>query len=81
MKGFNRRGLFRMKQFYETYSNPDLVTKLLTQSESKKIVSALVTQIQLTKYEHDALVSLVVTLMQKEEQLLNKFVSGLLAQI
>lgn len=25
LAGFNRRGLYRMKQFYETYTNPKLV--------------------------------------------------------
>ena len=31
IKGFNRRGLYRMKQFYETYSDDEFVTTLLTQ--------------------------------------------------
>lgn len=31
LAGFNRRGLYRMKQFYETYSNPVFVSTLLTQ--------------------------------------------------
>lgn len=31
VKGFNRRGLYRMKQFYETYQNDEFVTALLTQ--------------------------------------------------
>lgn len=31
IKGFNRRGLYRMKQFYETYKNYEKVTPLLTQ--------------------------------------------------
>ncbi len=31
IKGFNRRGLYRMKQFYETYKDDELVTTLLTQ--------------------------------------------------
>ena len=31
IKGFNRRGLYRMKQFYETYKNDEFVTALLTQ--------------------------------------------------
>ena len=31
IKGFNRRGLYRMKQFYETYSGDEFVTTLLTQ--------------------------------------------------
>ena len=31
MKGLNRRGLYRMKQFYETYKDDAIVTTLLTQ--------------------------------------------------
>ena len=31
IKGFNRRGLYRMKQFYETYAENDVVTPLVTQ--------------------------------------------------
>jgi predicted nuclease of restriction endonuclease-like (RecB) superfamily len=31
IKGFNRRGLYRMKQFYETYVNDEFVSALLTQ--------------------------------------------------
>ena len=31
LKGFNRRGLYRMKQFYETYREDELVSALLTQ--------------------------------------------------
>ena len=31
IKGFNRRGLYRMKQFYEAYSNNEKVSALLTQ--------------------------------------------------
>ena len=31
IKGFNRRGLYRMKQFYETYADDEFVTTLLTQ--------------------------------------------------
>ncbi len=31
VKGFTRRGLFRMRQFYETYSNSTKVSALLTQ--------------------------------------------------
>lgn len=30
-KGFNRRGLYRMKQFYETYKDDGFVTPLVTQ--------------------------------------------------
>lgn len=31
IKGFNRRGLYRMKQFYETYAGNEKVSSLLTQ--------------------------------------------------
>jgi predicted nuclease of restriction endonuclease-like (RecB) superfamily len=31
MKGFNRRGIYRMKQFYETYKDNEFVSTLLTQ--------------------------------------------------
>jgi hypothetical protein len=32
LKGFNRRGLYRMKQFYETYREDEFVSVLLTQT-------------------------------------------------
>ena len=31
IKGFNRRGLYRMKQFYETYAENDVVTPVVSQ--------------------------------------------------
>ena len=31
IKGFNRRGLYRMKQFYETYKDDEFVSPLVTQ--------------------------------------------------
>ena len=31
IKGFNRRGLYRMRQFYETYKDSEFVSALLTQ--------------------------------------------------
>ena len=42
IKGFNRRGLYRMKQFYETYAGDEKVSSLLTQlswSNHLKIMS------------------------------------------
>ena len=50
LKGFNRRGLYRMKRFYETYTSPDFVTPLVTQlkkTENEVInsVTSLVTQL------------------------------------
>lgn len=43
LKGFNRRGLYRMKQFYELYKDEEKVSTLLTQlswSNHLKIMSA-----------------------------------------
>ena len=31
IKGFNRRGLYRMRQFYETYKDNEFVSPLVTQ--------------------------------------------------
>ena len=31
IKGFNRRGLYRMRQFYETYKDDEFVSPLVTQ--------------------------------------------------
>ena len=52
LKGFNRRGLYRMKQFYETYSSLALVLPLATQiqtteSQDPEIVSPLATQLEM----------------------------------
>ena len=43
MKGFNRRGIYRMKQFFETYKDNEIVSTLLTQiswSNNVKILSS-----------------------------------------
>lgn len=66
LKGFNRRGLYRMKQFYETYSSPEFVSTLAThlqktENEVKKIVSPLVTQLQITDNHVNNFVSPLVT--------------------
>ena len=50
VKGFNRRGLYRMTQFYETYSSMSFVSSPMTQSQntdnqSSKIVSLAMTQL------------------------------------
>jgi predicted nuclease of restriction endonuclease-like (RecB) superfamily len=49
VKGFNRRGLYRMKQFYETYTSMSFVSSSMTQiqnanKEPDKIVSSAMTQ-------------------------------------
>lgn len=50
LKGYNRRGLYRMKQFYETYTNSPFVSPAVTQIEmtktrQPKIVTPVVTQL------------------------------------
>ncbi len=57
LKGFNRRGLYRMKQFYETYSSPEFVSTLAThlqkpENEAKNIVTTLLTQLQWSAHLH-----------------------------
>jgi len=55
LKGFNRRGLYRMKQFYETYFSPEFVSTLMTQFPKKKneirhTVESLLCQLQWTAH-------------------------------
>jgi predicted nuclease of restriction endonuclease-like (RecB) superfamily len=50
LKGYNRRGLYRMKQFYKTYSDTQIVAPVVKQlqridNQIGKIVSPLVTQL------------------------------------
>jgi predicted nuclease of restriction endonuclease-like (RecB) superfamily len=64
LTGFNRRGLYRMKQFFETYSDPKIV----------RIVSTALTQIQQSDNQVDEFVSTVLTQIQWSSHLhiLNK---------
>jgi len=57
LKGFDRRGLYRMKQFYEAYSIEQFVTPLATQmqlsiNDPEKFVSTLLTQLQWSSHLH-----------------------------
>lgn len=65
--GFTRRGLYRMKQFYEVYSSPEFVTPLATQleayfagSKENVKVSALPTQPAQFKVLQEQLVALLL---------------------
>ena len=60
LKGFNSRGLYRMKQFYEVYSDSELAT-LLENIPKKPIVSAVLTQLQKPENKIDKFVSAVLT--------------------
>lgn len=55
LKGFNRRGLYRMKQFFEAYTTLEFVSPLATQlqkteNETLKFVTTLVTQLSWTHH-------------------------------
>lgn len=50
IKGFNRRGLYRMRQFYQTYAGQQFVSSEMTQiqrpeKQPAKIVSSEMTQL------------------------------------
>lgn len=59
LSGFNRRGLYRMKQFYETYSDDQFITEAMLQIDNNKI--SLSRSKQLVDNEGVGFVSSVVT--------------------
>ena len=67
IKGFNRRGLYRMKQFFETYSSSKFVASAITEIPNypeNEIVSLPMTQIQTPDYQENKIVSLPMTQFQ-----------------
>lgn len=63
LKGFNRRGLYRMRQFFETYKDTKIVSSSLTQLQSAekevpKIVSLAMTQFRPWDIRSSALVEI-----------------------
>lgn len=57
LKGFNRRGLYRMKQFFETYSDSKFVSTLATQlqkteNETIPFVTTLLAQLHWSSHLH-----------------------------
>lgn len=81
LKGFNRRGLYRMKQFYEVYSSEEIMSSLTTTqlNENKANVSSMATQIEIDNNKQK--VSTLVTQLQGTDNEKNTFVSALLTQI
>lgn len=87
LSGFNRRGLYRMKQFYEAYSVEQFVSPMATllqayfknSIESQK-VSALPTQLKANKQKKEK-VSAVPTQIHDNDFLHQQFVTTLLTQI
>jgi hypothetical protein len=66
LTGFNRRGLYRMKQFYEVYSGKEIVSSVMTllqttEKEATKFVSSAMTQIQSSKNKEYIKVSPMVS--------------------
>lgn len=57
LKGFNRRGLYRMKLFFETYDSYKFVSTLMTllnksENETRKFVSTVLTRISGSSHLH-----------------------------
>ena len=65
LKGFTKRGIYRMVQFYDTYSNPEFVVTVTPQ----------------LKLLENSNVSTVLTQIESNENQLNVFVSSLMTQI
>ncbi len=66
LSGFNRRGLYRMRQFYDTYGiNSECF--LLWNSINEPKVSPLATLLQIPNNENDIKVSPLATLLEKQE--------------
>jgi hypothetical protein len=42
IKGFNRRGLYRMKQFYDLYNNLSIVSPVVTQLQNNDNQSSII---------------------------------------
>ncbi|MEQ1733800.1 MAG: PDDEXK nuclease domain-containing protein [Bacteroidia bacterium] len=63
LKGFNKRGLYRMKQFYETYSLSPIVSLPMTQLQNNDkqevlIVSSAMTQLEISNIRGSILTKL-----------------------
>lgn len=74
LKGFNRRGLYRMKQFYELYSDDEKVSTLLTQlswSNHLKIMSG-----SKRKEEREFYINLVIKENLTHRELVRQMDSG-----
>lgn len=85
--GFTRRGLYRMKQFYEVYSSPDFVSPIAAQLkvyfdniERKGKVSAVPTQMKLSNSKPEKM-SALPTQIEKHQIPLEQLVSLLLCKI
>lgn len=80
LKGFNRRGLYRMKQFFESYATSSECF-LLWLTLQKQNVSPVATQTNLAENTKEAIVSAPPTQLQDTDNQHGKFVSAVLTQI
>jgi len=85
LSGFTRRGLYRMRQFYETYSVDSDCFKfwleIQAEKENSQFVSPVATQIKNTGENDNSIVSPLATQLQVSDNKHNKFVSTVLTQI
>lgn len=80
LTGFNRRGLYRMKQFFELYTPESEVLKLWANTINPN-VSLPATQLQSEKTDEAVIVSPMATQLQHNDNQYNKFISSVLTQI
>lgn len=84
LKGFTRRGLYRMKQFYETYSPDSECFQIWNRTQKNKlpeIVSSVGTQLQDQENQQDAVVSAMPTQSENSAGRQNNFLSSVLTKI
>lgn len=85
LSGFTRRGLYRMKQFYETYSEDSDCYKLWLEVHGtvqvSQIVSPLATQLKSIKGNDISIVSPLATQLQISDNKYNTFMSTVLTPI
>ena len=85
LSGFTRRGLYRMKQFYETYSIDSDCFKfwleIQAEKENSQFVSPVATQINDGKITSKPIVSSLMTQLQSSDIQHIEFVSSLMTQI
>ncbi|HLK28342.1 MAG TPA: PDDEXK nuclease domain-containing protein [Puia sp.] len=80
LKGFNRRGLYRMKQFFETYAVSSECFLLWLTIQNKN-VSPVAAQTNLAENNKEPIVSALPTQLQGNDSQYDKFVSAVLTQI
>jgi predicted nuclease of restriction endonuclease-like (RecB) superfamily len=85
LSGFTRRGLYRMKQFYETYSIDSdgfkFWLEIQDEKEGSQFVSPEATQVETDQKTDNPIVSPLATQLQAADSKHNMFVTTLLTQI